>query len=46
MRCFCKTFSKAVCPTNAVTGIPADLGYPNLEYDFNKLNTMQKKEEN
>jgi len=24
-----------ICPTNAVTGIPADHGYPNLKYDFN-----------
>ena len=24
-----------ICPTNAVTGIPADHGYPNLEYVFN-----------
>ena len=24
-----------ICPTNAVTGIPADHGYPNLNYDFN-----------
>jgi len=24
-----------ICPTNAVTGIPANHGYPNLEYEFN-----------
>ena len=24
-----------ICPTNAVTGIPADHGYPNLNYEFN-----------
>ena len=24
-----------ICPTNAVTGIPANHGYPNLEYVFN-----------
>jgi len=28
-------FDVFICPTNAVTGIPADHGYPNLEYDFN-----------
>ena len=24
-----------ICPTNAVTGIPANHGYPNLKYEFN-----------
>ena len=24
-----------ICPTNAVTGIPANHGFPNLEYEFN-----------
>ena len=24
-----------ICPTNAVTGIPANHGYPNLNYEFN-----------
>ena len=24
-----------ICPTNAVTGIPANHGFPNLKYEFN-----------
>ena len=28
-------FDVFICPTNAVTGIPANHGYPNLEYEFN-----------
>ena len=32
-----------ICPTNAVTGIPANHGFPNLEYEFN--NEIRKTEE-
>jgi len=32
-----------ICPTNAVTGIPANHGYPNLEYEFN--GELRKTEE-
>ena len=28
-------FDVFICPTNAVTGIPANHGYPNLDYEFN-----------
>ena len=28
-------FDVFICPTNAVTGIPANHGYPNLGYEFN-----------
>lgn len=32
-----------ICPTNAVTGIPANHGFPNLEYEFN--DEIRKTEE-
>ena len=42
-----KNFDVFICPTNAVTGIPANHGYPNLEYEFNgeKFKTKEDGDE-